>query len=140
MFQLLFVIVPSLVAALLPLPPVLWSDRRNTTPGYSLEAAQKTIYIDRQFADTRDSEGLTLIPPSALEFAETFIQDIATIFGGSWTLQEVDVLPASGIRLGRYRDDASQLTYENGLPTEEGYEVEIGNGSVYIGGSGSTLR
>ncbi|KAF1918543.1 glycoside hydrolase superfamily [Ampelomyces quisqualis] len=136
MLQWLYFVLPAFVTALQPLPPVQWSNNRNTA-GFSLETAQNTIYIDRQFAKARDSEGLTLIPPSALEFAETFSQDIGTLFGGNWTLQQVDVLPTFGIRLGPFRGDASKLTYENGLSTEEGYELDIGKGSVYIGGSGA---
>ncbi|POS69880.1 glycosyl hydrolase family 20 [Diaporthe helianthi] len=78
-----------------------------------------------RFADHADTEGLTLIPPSAYEFAETFRRDISQLFGGDWTLEQVDNFPGSGILLGRFRGDPSQLKYENGIQTEEGYELEL---------------
>jgi hexosaminidase len=84
-----------------------------------------------------DTDGLTLIPPTAYEFAETFRQDISQLLGGNWTLQRVDELPTSGILLGQFKGDSSQLTYENGETTEEGYELEVSNKSIFVGGTGS---
>jgi len=127
----------GVVAALpQPLPPVQWT-RNGSTGAFVLVNAPNTIYIDSSFADQSDTEGLTLIPPTALEFAETFRQDISQLTHGNWTLQQVDSFPESGIFLGRYRGDASQVTYENGVETEEGYELEIGDGTVFIGGTGA---
>jgi hexosaminidase len=127
----------GVVAALSqPLPPVQWT-RNGTTSTFMIESIPKTIYIDSSFAKVSDTEGLTLIPPTALEFAETFRQDISSLTRGNWTLQQVDSFPESGIFLGRYRGEVDQLTYENGVPTEEGYELEVGDGAVYIGGTGA---
>jgi hexosaminidase len=137
MSRCLFTIFIGLVAALQPLPPVQWNYNSNAATGFSLYETTKTIYIDRKFSKIRDTEGLTLIPPSAYEFAATFLKDITALFNGNWTLQEVDVLPASGIRLGSIRNEASGLAYESSQATEEAYELEIGNGSVYIGGAGA---
>jgi hexosaminidase len=127
----------GLTAALQPLPPVEWSNNSTATTGFSLRKTTKIVYIDKKFADTRDTEGLTLIPPSAREFATTFVQDISSLFGGNWTLQAVDVLPPSGIILGPIKNNFTKLTYEDGIATEEGYELEIAKDSVYIGGSGA---
>jgi hexosaminidase len=52
-------------------------------------------------------------------------------------LEEVVEFTSPGIHLGAFRGDASQLTYENRIATEEGYELEIVNGSVYVGGTGA---
>ncbi|KAF2686778.1 glycoside hydrolase family 20 protein [Lentithecium fluviatile CBS 122367] len=119
-----------------PLPPVQWT-RNSSTGNFVLGDAPKTIYIESSFADITDTEGLTLIPPSAAEFAETFREDISQLTRANWTLQQVESFPAGGIFLGQYRADASQLTYENGVSTEEGYELEIGDGTVFIGGTGA---
>ncbi|KAH7091986.1 glycoside hydrolase superfamily [Paraphoma chrysanthemicola] len=129
----------GLVTALQPLPPLEdVQTRSNTTAtGFTLRDAPRTVYIQRAFADVRDTQGLTLIPPTAYQFAETFRQDLVSLFGGNWTLQEVDSWPTSGILLGPARDDVSTLTYENGIATEEGYELEIRNSSVFIGGTGA---
>ncbi|PSN65802.1 family 20 glycosyl hydrolase [Corynespora cassiicola Philippines] len=103
-----------------------WTRSNASTAGFSVD-----------FADNADTEGLTLIPPTAYEFAETFRQDISQLFGSNWTLEQVDEFPESGIFLGEYRGDASEMTYENGIGTEEGYEIEVTGSSVFIGGTGS---
>lgn len=137
MYWWLFAVSCTLVAALQPLPPTQWSYSNNAAAGFSLNETRKIVYLDRMFSEVRDTQGTTLIPPSAREFAETFLQDINSLFGGNWTLQEVSVLPSSGIILGPIRSNTSQLTYANGIATEEGYEMEVAETRVYIGGTGS---
>lgn len=127
----------GLVTALHSLPPVLPSYSDTSDPGFSISTGARKIYIDKQFAGTRDSEGLTLIPPSAHEFADTLRADLSSLFGDSWTLEQVDDFPLTGIHLGPIRDSNTPLTYENGQSTEEGYELDVTNGSVYIGGTGA---
>ncbi|KAF2658686.1 glycoside hydrolase family 20 protein [Lophiostoma macrostomum CBS 122681] len=131
-----FLVFLGTVAALQPLPPVQWTSANGST-GYSIGSEATTIYILTSFASNTDSEGLTLIPPSAFEFAETFRQDLSRLFGSNWTLEKVDTFPDSGILLGPFRDNATQLAYENGVKTEEGYELEVTSRSVYVGGTGS---
>jgi hexosaminidase len=111
----------------------------NASTGFDFTSASKVIYIDDDFADVKDSDGLTLIPPSAYEFADTFRQDLEQASGVNWTLQRGSVSTgnANGILLGRIRVPSENLAYENGSPTTEAYEVDISNGSIYIGGSGS---
>jgi hexosaminidase len=108
-----------------------------STTTFSISETPKTIYILNSFADHVDTEGLTLIPPTAYEFAQTFLEDITQLFGANWTLEKVDEFPASGIFLGQFRGDSSVLTYENGVATEEAYELEVTGKSIYIGGTGS---
>lgn len=127
----------GIVQSLQSLPPVQWTNISTRTQGFSLGDTPRTIYIDSRFSIIRDTEGLTLIPPSAYEFAETFRKDISYLFGGNWTLEQVTEFPLKGIFLGPFRGNKSQLTYENGAITEEGYELEVNTGSVYIGGSGA---
>ncbi|CAN9224808.1 unnamed protein product [Alternaria alternata] len=127
----------GLVTALHSLPPVLPSYSDASDPGFSISTGARKIYIDKQFAGTRDSGGLTLIPPSAHEFADTLRADLSSLFGDSWTLGQVDDFPLTGIHLGPIRDSNTPLTYENGQSTEEGYELDVTNGSVYIGGTGA---
>ena len=125
-------------AALQPLPPVQWTTGNSSVSGgFSLKNAPQTIYLQRSFANTSDTEGLTLIPPTAYEFAQTFSKDLSQLFGGNWTVQQVNSAPSAGIYLGKFTGDASQLTYENDVVTEEGYELEVRDGTVFIGGSGA---
>ncbi|KAF2822017.1 glycoside hydrolase [Ophiobolus disseminans] len=137
MRQWILTAIISLGAALQILPPVQGIDSNTATAGFLLHNAPKIVYIDDAFASTKDTEGLTLIPPSAAEFAQTFVQDLIDLFGGNWTLRQVAALPNQGIRVGPFRGDVNQLTYENGIASEEGYELQIANGSVYIGGAGA---
>lgn len=125
-------------AALQPLPPVSWTaGNGSVTRGFSLQDAPKTVYLQRSFANTSDTEGLTLIPPTAYEFAQTFTKDLSQLFGPNWTVQHVDSAPSAGIYLGKFNGDAGQLQYENGVATEEGYELDVGDGTVFVGGSGA---
>jgi len=52
-------------------------------------SASHTISLDREFANVSDREGLSLIPPTAREFAEPFCSDMSTLFGSEWTLKQV---------------------------------------------------
>ena len=137
MRQCLFTVLSCSANAIRQFPPVQWTNSNSSSTGFSLRDASRHIYIDSTFAHVRDIEGLTLIPPSAYEFAEVFRQDISELFGGNWSLQRVETLPSSGMLLGQWRGDPSSVTYENGIATEEGYELEVSNGTVYIGGTGS---
>ncbi|KAK2792888.1 hypothetical protein FQN52_002566 [Onygenales sp. PD_12] len=138
--SILFFVLTT-VSALQTLPPVKWPAGNNgASGGFSITASStKTVYIDDSFASRKDENGLTLIPPSAFEFAETFVQDLGQISGASWKLERVKELPkdGQGILLGALGGSAEELTYEDGTVTEEGYELEIKDGSVFIGGSGA---
>ncbi|KAL1601181.1 hypothetical protein SLS59_005333 [Nothophoma quercina] len=141
----LTVLASTAAAALQPLPPVNWTNTNalstssNGFSGFTTQNASRIIYIDNAFADVADTEGLTLIPPTAFQFAETFRQDLSNWTTANWTLQRVGSFPegASGILLGPFRGSDDEVTYENGATTEEGYEIEITNRTVYIGGKGA---
>jgi hexosaminidase len=141
----LTVLAGTAAAVLQPLPPVNWTNTNalstssNGFSGLTTRNASKIIYIDNAFADVADTEGLTLVPPTAFQFAETFRQDLSNWTTANWTIQRVNVFPdnASGILLGPFRGSDDEVTYENGATTEEGYEIEITNRTVYIGGKGA---
>ncbi|KAI8942992.1 hypothetical protein NX059_001030 [Plenodomus lindquistii] len=137
MRQWVFILHVVWAYALHSLPPVQWTTYDHDSLGFSLETVPRTVYIDSAFARISDAEGLTLIPPTAYEFAEIFCGDLSLTFGGNWTLEQVDEVPTSAIYLGALKSNISPLTYENGRHTEEGYDLRVSNGSVYIGGSGA---
>lgn len=101
----------------------------------------KTIYIYNSFAYTRDSSSLDSIRPRADEFAEIFRKDISDLTGSEWKLKSIDKLcnDDKGIVLGAFRGDKTEVVYENGEVTEEGYEIDYHhtNGTVFIGGTGA---
>ncbi|GAP93378.2 putative glycoside hydrolase [Rosellinia necatrix] len=140
MYSALLLLLPGVVVAslqLLPPPRVL--AHNGTTPGFSPEDASTTVYITKSLASYRDSGGLTLIPPSGLEFAQVFIEDLNRASGRRWTLEVVSERPqeAKGIILDRWHGETSLLSYEDGEPTEEAYVMEIGNGRAVISGAGA---
>jgi hexosaminidase len=136
--------VPALASTLEILPPApVTSDRSFTGESvWDAKSSSKKVYIERDFASQSDEDGLTLIPPTGLEFAHVFLEDLNHVTGFNWSLETVESLPdtadAKGaILLGAFTGDDSKMTYENGEATSEGYELEISPSAVFIGGSGS---
>ncbi|CAH0036563.1 unnamed protein product [Clonostachys solani] len=131
----------AFTSALQTLPPVNEVSNEGGSSPLSIGSVTKTIYIEKGFASTRDTDGLTLIPPSANEFASLFQQDITDLTGFSWTIEQVDSLPttanASGIFLGAFTGNDSTLTYENGDPTSEGYRLDVSSTAAFIRGTGA---
>ncbi|GAB1197547.1 hypothetical protein APSETT444_006844 [Aspergillus pseudonomiae] len=131
--------ISGAVSALQTLPPVQWTSLGSEPDGFDIATIDRNIYITNSFASDRDENGLTLIPPSAIEFANTFRQDLEELTGESWNLHPVEVLPEgqTGIFLDRLDCSQGALTYENGDPTEEGYTLQVQTGRVSIRGSGA---
>ncbi|KAB8264148.1 glycoside hydrolase superfamily [Aspergillus pseudonomiae] len=139
MWSVSFLSLIAAVSALQTLPPVQWTSLGSEPDGFDIATIDRNIYITNSFASDRDENGLTLIPPSAIEFANTFRQDLEELTGESWNLHPVEVLPEgqTGIFLDRLDCSQGALTYENGDPTEEGYTLQVQTGRVSIRGSGA---
>lgn len=134
-----FVSLIGVTAALQTLPPInLEQPNGSGSDRLSLKHVDKVIYLDAEFASSRDQNGLTLIPPSVQEFAQTFRDDLQQVTNSSWRLQHARKAPkhASGIFLGR-ASNTSRFTYEDGTWTEEGYDFEVGHRRISILGSGA---
>ncbi|KAJ5156907.1 uncharacterized protein N7482_008007 [Penicillium canariense] len=132
----------AVALSLQTLPPVAFhphSPDSAAAQGFSLANADNVIYIQDGFSSWRDQDGLTLIPPSASEFALTFRDDLHEITNSSWEIQTVKQLPkqASGVFLGRSTKPKSHFTYEDGTATEEGYELIVEKNRACIYGSGA---
>jgi hexosaminidase len=121
------------------LPPVHVVAHNETAQGFPFDRISTTIYITDSLASHSDSSGLSLIPPTGMEFAQTFLEDLNEASGKRWTIRVVDVPPinATGIILEKFLDDTASLSYESGQPTEEGYTLETGGGRAVIRGSGA---
>ncbi|KAI1750371.1 putative beta-N-hexosaminidase [Xylaria castorea] len=126
-------------ASLQLLPPTQLSSYNESTVGFSLDSISTTVYITKSLASHRDTGGLTLIPPSGLEFAKLFIVDLNEASSKEWTLEVIDVAPtnATGIILELFQGNTASLSYENGNPTEEAYRLEIRANRAVISGSGA---
>lgn len=131
----------SVASALQTLPPIEWDQQdsySHAKHGFSLKKADQIIYLQDDLAHWRDQNGLTLIPPSGLEFARTLRDDLQEITNSSWQIRTVKQPPkqASGVFLSRSQTP-SDFTYEDGTTTEEGYELIVEHHRVSIQGSGA---
>lgn len=137
LFLLQFLLLPWLCQALTALPPVDWTfDSRPST--FTFPRRHVTIYLQSSAASVRDTDGLTLIPPSALEFAHTFATDLKSTFPDlkSVCVEEVDENPGTGIYLS-LDPNTDQYTYESGVKTSEGYTITIEEDVINIAGAGA---
>lgn len=137
-------LLAAVAAALQALPPVGFAPAQidqnlYRDGGFSLKTADRIVYVQDDFASWTDKNGLTLIPPSVDQFAQTFRDDLEELTNASWSYQTVKKFPngASGVFLGRSKSPASRFTYEDGTVTEEGYELVVEKGRVSIYGSGA---
>ncbi|KAI2622289.1 glycoside hydrolase family 20 protein [Xylaria nigripes] len=137
----IFLILPGVIAASLQtLPLANTVTLGRDAAGLCFDAVPPKVYITNTLASHRDTGGLTLIPPTGLEFARVFVEDLSEASGKQWTLE---VIPpgrskhVSGIVLQQYHGNPASFSYENGEQTEEGYELDIGNGRAVISGSGA---
>lgn len=136
-WHVFFLTTFALASALQTLPPI--QSAQHSHPGeFSLASTDRVIYLEEGFSEWKDQDGLTLIPPSASQFAGTFRDDLQELTNSTWNIRTVKKLPehASGIFLGRSKS-RNYFTYEDGTATEEGYEVVVGIDRVAILGSGA---
>jgi hexosaminidase len=133
-WQVLF--LATAASALQTLPPVQ-STQDSGSKGFSLASTDRVIYVERDFSEWKDQKGLTLIPPSASQFAGTFRDDLQELTNSTWNLRTVEKFPkhVSGIFLGR--SETRNFVYEDGTASEEGYELLVENDRVFVLGSGA---
>lgn len=129
------------VAAFQPLPPPTNSTCNGTEPGLVLDSSfPRTIYVQSDLASHRDTGGLTLIPPSGQEFAETFRDDLAQLTKSEWSVKVVESNGQndSGLFLDLDQEgEPADFQYASGQGTEEGYTLRIVADRVRITGSGA---
>ncbi|KAI3329771.1 putative beta-N-hexosaminidase [Ustulina deusta] len=137
--RFLLVLSGALASSIQLLPPAQLPSHNQTTPGLSLDGISTTVYIVKSLASHRDTSGLTLIPPSGLDFARVFVEDLNEASGKLWTLDVVSVSPTNvtGIVLEEFRGDASSPSYQNGKTTEEAYILDIRDNRAVISGAGA---
>lgn len=101
--------------------------------GFALPS-EVIIVVDEASSDTRDTDGITLIPPSLLEFAETFAEDLHSLF------------PQTSVTVNAGSPDDGDIfltvapvprsTLASGKSTTEGYLLNISD-TVSITGAGA---
>ena len=91
------------------------------------------IVVDVRHASARDEDGLTTIPPSLMEFAETFREDLAGIGIHSAVVLGKEAI--DGSLFLTLDQDASQFRNAAGKTTSEGYELSVSSNGVVISGA-----
>ncbi|KAG9258929.1 glycoside hydrolase superfamily [Emericellopsis atlantica] len=141
--RLLHTLLPAVASSLelLPAPGIKQEaiSFSHSNSSWRLADSSRKIFITTSLAELKDDDGLTLIPPSGLDFAEVLQEDLQSITGDEWSIEQVDSLPKDGeggFLLGEYDGD-EELTYENGNPTTEGYALNIAPSGISILGTGS---
>lgn len=94
----------------------------------------KAIAVDKHYADAVDDDGLTEIPPTLKEFAETFSSDLLSqVRKHKIPVIEADEAPKDSIFLTI--DEDGDYKTEAGEDTSEGYSIEVKDDGVVIKGS-----
>ncbi|KAK8020992.1 glycoside hydrolase family 20 protein [Apiospora arundinis] len=129
------------VVALQPLPPPPKSTYNGPGSGIVFnDSFPRIIYVQSALASRRDTGGLSQIPPSGHEFAETFRDDLTRLTKSEWSLEVVESFGnsnKSGLFLDLSRDASADFRYASGESTEEGYILRVLPGRAWITGSGA---
>lgn len=134
---------PVLSLELPPLVPAVHDHLVHGDTDSTFHLPQRVhIVVDEQDAHSTKDTGLSLIPPTLVEFAQTFKSDLEALFprtAVSLSLGDVQKLPSNpavpAITLSL--SDHLNATHADGSPTTEGYEMEVSSRAVRIVGSGS---
>lgn len=86
--------------------------------------------MDVQHADSRDTTGETLIPPSLAEFANTFAGDLVRVLGISLEMTLAEAAPPDSIFLTV--NETAEYLDSSGAPTAEGYTLTVSDSGVII--------
>jgi hexosaminidase len=92
-----------------------------------------SIIVDAQYQNSVDNDGETLIPPTLLEFSQTFSADLQSTFQlkARVTTGKSAQPNSVFITLG----NSSALVDAAGRPTSEGYQIEVTTNGVSITGA-----
>ncbi|KAL5946276.1 hypothetical protein ACKVV1_005047 [Pyricularia oryzae] len=129
----------ALILALAAAKPALGFPGIPTTPftqngdGVLDLTGLKAIVVNELHADSRDTKGSTLIPPTLEEFAKTFAADVKSVFGHEISVTRgSDAAPdAIFLTLG----EAGDYLDVAGRETSEGYTLETASDGVTITGA-----
>ena len=136
----LFSTLPTYALDFPDIVPAVHSATISTSQTAFSLPAQLNVVVAEADAHTRDTDGLTLIPPTLLEFAKTFAADLHELFPNTavhfvsesrqqdGALVTFSLLPPS---------DAARFKLSNNQTTSEGYRLEVGSRSVAIKGAGA---
>ncbi|KAI0830532.1 glycoside hydrolase [Trametes gibbosa] len=111
----------------------------GTAPAFHLPE-RVHIVVDERDAHSNKDNGLSLISPTLLQFAQTFQLDLEALFprtSASLSIGNVDRSLGALAVISLSLSDGLDVTHADGSPTTEGYELVVSPTSVSIVGSGS---
>ena len=132
-------LVPALALDLPPLVPAVHRYDAQGGPAFHLPKLLHVV-VDEHDAHLTKDDGLTLIPPTLLDFAQIFKADLEALFPHTViSLATGDVQKSS--------DDTAKITFSlsdnltttlaDGSPTTEGYQLDVSPTRIQITGAGS---
>lgn len=107
-----------------------------STGGRSLDLTHiHSIVVDRRYAQAKDGNGWTLIPPTLSEFAQTFAEDYKDIVGRPVPVHQSSrgVPESIFLTVG----NSSEFKDAAGRWTSEAYKIEVGNNGIVVTGASS---
>lgn len=118
-------------ADLLSLPTIPFTPSSNGSK-FSLQSVERVV-VDTSFAQARDHDGWTLIPPTLSEFAKTFGTDWTDVVGSNVSISEGSSCGTNEIflTLGNNTDFVDIA----GRPTSEAYSIQVTKSGVTIKGA-----
>ncbi|VDB91480.1 unnamed protein product [Peniophora sp. CBMAI 1063] len=94
-------------------------------------ASNVTIVVDSATSDVRDDDGMTLVPPSLFEFAETFAEDLRSLFPK--TLVQVSIGSPNTGDVSLAVAPVLNSTLASGRSTSEAYLLYVTDTVTIIG-------
>ncbi|KAI0358296.1 glycoside hydrolase [Trametes cingulata] len=133
-------ILPALSLNLPPLVPAVHQSFLDAGRGSFKLPKHVEIVVDERDAHSTKDNGLTLIPPTLLNFSQTFKSDLEILFPQTRVSLSVgdarrSIHSPSAISLSL--SGTLNLTHADGTPTTEGYELEVSPTNIRITGAGS---
>ncbi|KAK2598158.1 hypothetical protein QQS21_005709 [Conoideocrella luteorostrata] len=106
---------------------------KSANGSFKLSHATKII-VDKKFSQAQDVDGLTAIPPTLIEFANTFSSDLRERFGIQATVVQGENREPMSFFLTIASNKRDYLDAA-GRPTAEGYTLTIDNLGIVISGA-----
>ncbi|KAI0322697.1 glycoside hydrolase [Amylostereum chailletii] len=134
---------PSFAQTFPNVVPAVHSITLSSGSPFSL-SSHLQIVVDNASASVRDTDGLTLVPPTVLEFAKTFAQDLYALFPQTAvnvttnSASSSEANPSSTVFLTVLSEtEAANFTFANGVHTSEGYRLQVDGDMIRISGAGA---
>ncbi|KAI0673353.1 glycoside hydrolase superfamily [Trametes maxima] len=133
-------VLPALSLGLPPLVPAVHNYLSDSASLTFRLPKHIRIVVDERDAHATADDGLSLIPPTLLDFSQTFKSDLEALFPQTAVELSVgnahNVLRESAVIVLSLSDTLNTI-HADGSPTTEGYELDVAPTRIRIAGAGS---